>query len=515
MSELTEGIFAHPSYGQMERLIKAQEAIAEATEPSGYSALEKAIAASYITARTGRVWKRKVWKVATNTTDICPALDDYGEGTAVPFTDEVAGSDPYMDSYQVFKWQSCNYTRDTDGTARVTVLEGMPGFAKTGAVDVGSIHPTFWWNWEEHDNYWILYFSDTPHPELGLVPWIDAVKTDGTVLPYFIVSQYPSVLASDSKLRSQPGKPANNASYNNIITNYQTKGSGYWGAGASLNTLALIYLIVKYNTKLEEKKFKGCISFNIAVSVACAESDVKRVLVASEEIRFQVGDGITVGTTNDKIWLNGDVVAWAEIKSIESVTVDGVAYKALNLDVSSAFTTTTAMYVHSSACPSGQTDKVMGHYDGSLISNTDGKHSFRIEGIEMMNGLWFIQSDTVIDFLNDAWQVYIAPKGVSHVQNAHTNYKLIGYVESINADTYVGNVDFDLQTGGYYHAEKASGSGVGNGAHHWNGGTGVADGTLREWQGWGYLNNGASDGLVACNGGSALGSADAYNGSRD
>ena len=515
MSELTEGIFAHPSYGQMERLVKAQEAIAEATEASGYSALEKAIATAYITARTGRVWKRKVWKTATNTTPACPALDDYDDGTATPFTDEVAGSDPYMDKYQVFKWQHCNYTREADGTARLVALEGYPDFAKTGAVDVGSIHPTFWWNWEEHDTYWILYFSDSPHPELGLVPWKDAVKLDGTVLPYFIVSAYPSVIASDGKLRSQPGKPANNQSYNNIVTNYQTKGSGYWGAGASINTLALIYLMIKYKTKLEQSVFGGNMSFAINAPIAKAEADTSRVLVAATETRFQKGSGVTVGTANNAYWLNGSLVAWAEIKSVEDVTVDGIAYKALNLDVSAEFTTTTEMFVCGSACPSGQSDAVMGHYDGSLISNSDNKHSFRIEGMEMMNGLWFIQSDTVIEFLSNSWKVFIAPKGTPHVQNAHTNYKEIGICSEFVGDGYVGNADFDLATGGYYHKEKGSSSGLGTGSHHWNGGTDVADGTLREWHGWGRLSDGADDGLVAGLGWYGLGFSDVYIGSRD
>jgi len=514
MSELSEAIFAHPSYGQMERLVRAQEAIAEDVNPSGYSTLEKVIAERYVSGRTGRVWKRKVWKIGANTTDACPALDDYDDGTAVPFTDSVAGSDPYMDKYQVFQWQHCNYTRDADGTARVTTLEGYPDFKKSGSVDVGSIHPTFWWNWEEKSDHWVLSFSDSPHPELGLVPWRDAVKSDGTIMPYFVVSAYPSVLASNSKLRSQPGKPANNASYNNIVTNYSAKGSGYWGAGSSLNTLVLIYLMIKYKTKLEGTKFAGNNSFNINVAIAKAETETKRVLVASSETRFAAGDGVTVGASGS-FWLNGSVVAWAEIKSIETVTIDGTTYKALNLDVSSTFDTTTSLYVCGSACPSGQTDKVMGHYDGSLISNTDNKHSFRISGIEVMNGLWFVQSDTVIEFTHDTWNVYVAPKGTSHVQSAHTNYKLIGN-DGFGGDSYVGNVDFDLETGGYYHKEKTSGSGYGNGAHHWNGGTSVADGTLREWRGWGHLADGAAhDGLVAGDGWTDLGLANVGFGSRD
>jgi hypothetical protein len=512
---LTEAVFGHPSYDQMERLVKSNEIIAEAINPTGYTALEKVIAQAYISGRTGNVWKRKVWKTDTNSTDACPALDSYGDGVATPFTDEVAGNDPYMDNYEVFKWQYCNYERESDGTARLTALEGYPDYKEEGSVDVGCIHPTFWWNWVEESDHWILYFSDSPNAELGLVPWKDAVKEDGTVMPYFIVSAFPSVTASDGKLRSQPGRPVNNASYNNINTAYATKGAGYHGSGSSINTLALIYLMVKYQTKLEATVFTGNISFAINAPIARAESNVKRVLVSATESRFQKGSGVTVGTANNAYWLNGSLVSWAEIESVEDVTIDGTQYRALNLKVSSAFTTTTEMFVVGSACPSGQTRKVMGHYDGSIISNTDSKHSFRIEGMEMMNGLWFVQADTVIEFLNNTWNVYVAPKGVAHPQNAHTGFKLIGNSSAFTADAYVGNVCFDLATGGYYHSEKGSGSGVGTGAYHWHGGASVADGTLREWLGWGALGSGASGGLVACAGWSGLGDSGVDIGSRD
>lgn len=478
--------------------------------------LEDRIATEFIAARTGRVWKRKVWKTATNTTPECPALDDYDDGVATPFTDDTAGSDPYMDNYKVFQWMHCNYVRDDDGTARPTALEGDSNYATEGSVDVGTLRPTFWWLWEDTDDtYYTLYFSDSPNDTLGLVPWRDAVKTDGTVLPYFIVASYPSITASDGTLRSQPGKPANYASYNNIISKYQAKGSGYWGSGSSVMTLAYIDLIVKYKTKLEQSVSAGNSSFAVNEPVLVAESGVKRVLVDSTSTKFSKGDGVTVGTSSTAYWLNGSLVAWAEITSVETVTVDDTEYQAIYLDVDDTFDTDTSLYIVGSACPSGQTDAVMGHYDGALISNTDAKHSFRIGGVELMNGLWFVFADTVIEFLSDYWLVYVAPKGTDHVSGAHTNYTLIGTSDAFTSDSYVGNVAFDEETGGFYHAEKGSSSALGTGSYHWNGGTSVTDGTLREWQGVGHLAYGAYDGFAAGGGRSALSAAYASFGSRD
>lgn len=480
----------------------------------GLSVIEQTVSQDIISHRTGRVWKRKVWKYSVNQTADCPALDDYNDGVAVPFTDTVVGSDPYMDAYRVFRWMHCNYYREADGTARLITIEGYSDYAETGSVDIGTLLPTFWWAWEEYDEYWILSFSDSPRE--GLTPWKDAVRADGTVLPYFIVSAYPSVLASDGKLRSQKGKPANNQSYNNIITNYQKKGAGYWGSGSSINTLAYIYLIVKYQTKLEQNKFATNCGFYNSIAVAKAETDTTRVLIPPTDTIFSAGDGVTVSTSADHHWLNGSLVPWAEILSVETFTVDGAEYKALNLDVDTAFTTTTELYVCSSACPSGQTDGVIGHYDGSIDSNTDSKHSIRIEGIELMNGLWFVLSDTVISFLNNYWQIYVAQKGTPHTANAHTGYKLIGESDAFTSDSYVGNVSIDMETGAMYHTEKGNSSANGNGAYHWNGGTEVADGTLREWLGWGLLSAGRTNfGLVAGYGRNALSYADAGTGSRD
>ena len=107
------------NHGDGARMAAALERLADNAEGSSasLSTLERITANAYIQGRTGKVWKRKIWKASVNGTDACPALDDYGEGAATPFTDETAGNDPYMDSYTVFQWMYCNYTRDDDETA--------------------------------------------------------------------------------------------------------------------------------------------------------------------------------------------------------------------------------------------------------------------------------------------------------------------------------------------------------------------------------------------------------------
>ena len=73
----------------------------------------------------------------------------------------------------------------------------------------------------------------------------------------------------------------------------------------------------------------------------------------------------------------------------------------------------------------------------------------------------------------------------------------------------------DSQTGGFYHSATTDSAVKGYGVYHWNGGTGISDGTLREWRGWGGLNNGALAGLAYGYGRNALSSATSIIGSRD
>ena len=510
---LSEGEIGFPSYSQMERLTEAVEEIAGIRDTSSMSALEHMIGIQFIAGRTGKVWKRKIWKVGTNTTSDCPAMDEYEEGFATPFTDNVAGNDPYMDNYEVFRWEHVNYTRDADdGTARVVTLEGYPDYKTEGAVDVGTMLPTFWWKFEEHDTYYELYFSDSPHDELGLIPWKDAVKTNGLVLPYFIVSSYYSGQASDTKWRSQPGLVPITTSYNTMVTKYQEKGDGYWGAGSDLALLAWIYLVVKYGTKNSQKVFKGCSSYNLTANVALAETDVKHVKVTAIG-SWEVGEQVCIGP--GELGTPGSKADRVTITSIEQVTVDSTTYFQLNLDLDSPISVTTEDKVYTNPYRAGSTDKVMGHYDGSVTSNTSGHFPFRISGIELMNGQAFIASDTVIEFLNNHWKVFKAKKGVAHVANAHTGYSLVGECPAFTSDGWVANILPDMDTAGYTHEERGSSDALGTGDYHYNGGTEVADGTLRQWSSLGHLNHGSRAGLCYVDGAAGLSSSYWYYGSHD
>ena len=470
------------------------------------STLEQEIATAFDLARDGKVYRTRFYFFSANTSSAGTKMDD-NEGMAIPTpaTDKSAGSDPYLDR-EVFKWFRCNYTRDEDGTARVTNLKGRPGYREVGAYDVGTLAMTFYWNISVKDQYYDVILSDSPHPELGLVPWVDAVKADGTILPYYVESAYNSVIALDGFLRSQPGaSPAYNQSYSNMITNYQKKGAGYWGAGTSRDTLQIIWLAIKYATKNSQKYFTGTTYYNSQSNCAVAESGVKRVLLSSQGAFVEggcVSIGVKDGTNADRGLAKLHSIAdRKKIKSIETVSVGEKSYVALNLDVDTTFDTTTDSIVSTMPQWTGWTDDVIGMADGSPVSNTDGKHPYRIHGIEYATGTAMIYSDTVMEFNADySRSVYVAPKGVTHVQNARTGYKLIGTIpakDEANSDTWVGDLGFDTENGAHFPVTLGSGEAVGVGDRIWAGRKGSG---LREYYTCGYLGHGAvaGAGCVAC-----------------
>lgn len=222
--------------------------------------LEKSIENYYAMRRTGKVYQTKLWKFATNPS---PSGEKLLENTGLvfePSTDTEEGQDDYLNGqHSLFEWCHVNYIRDADGTARPTAIEGTADYKTSGSVDVGAMQMSFWFSWDTSNaEYDLITISDTPHPELGLVPWSECKKADGTVVPWCIGSAYISGKASDGKLRSQPGlPPERNQSHNNMITNYQQKGDGYWGAGAVRNTFQFIFNAIKGNTKNSQTLYQG------------------------------------------------------------------------------------------------------------------------------------------------------------------------------------------------------------------------------------------------------------------
>lgn len=436
--------------------------------------------------RTGKVYQTKIWKFATNPTPTGEKLLDNAGLEFVPSTDTTKGKDDYLNgNHPMFEWVHCNYKRNDDGTAYPIATEYDDNYAITGAVDVGAMQMSFYWNWDaSNPEYDLVTISDMPNTKYGLKPWTECKRSDGTVLPYCIGSAYVSGVASDGLLRSQPGlKPERNQSHNNMITNYQKKGKGHWGAGAERNTFQILFNIIKGATKNSQSLFQGCTSYNFQYSASIQSADVHTYfpVTNAQAQNILVGSYVSVGygQLNDtKNGVNNDrgvtnIHKYADdVKVLRIETLDE-NNKAVYLDIKTGFNTTPIKLSDTVNAPitlssmhwwSGSTDKVIGRHDGSYVSNTDGKHPYRVQGREYAVGGYMVASDTVMDFQSDySKKVYIAPKGLAHSSSDTTirsKYTCIGTIpanpDGKGSDYWIGDISVDVNTGGWFPSAKGS-----------------------------------------------------------
>ena len=496
---------------------KAVEKYFETNPPiDNQEILEKSIENYYALRRSGKIYQTKLWKFASNPTSTGEKLLDNAGLVFEPSTDTEEGRDDYLNGqHPLFEWCNVNYIRDTDGTARPIAIEGTDSYKTDGAVDVGAMQMSFWWKWDASNaEYDLITISDTPHRELGLVPWVESVKADGTVLPWCIGSKYISGIASDGLLRSQPDlKPERNQSHNSMITDYQEKGDGYWGAGACRNVFQIIFNAIKGNTKNSQNLYAGVTNWSIQyeASIQSADNHTYFPVTNAQAENIPVGCYVSVGYGgNNSGVANNDrgqttIHAYADdVKVINKVALDDGANTAIYLDIpeESAFNTQPHVYTESFSAPimlssmhawSGTTDSVLGHHDGSPASNTDSKHAYRVQGREYAVGGYIIASDTVMDLQPDfTKKVYVAPKGTAHSSSDATirsTYTQIGTIPAAaagnNADMWVGDYGIDDDTGAWWPATEGSGSSQGAGDRVYAGGSGATSGTREYLQGGG------------------------------
>lgn len=485
----------------------------------------------YNLQRTGKVYQTKIWKFATNPTSTGEKLLDNAGLEFVPSTDTTEGKDDYLNgNHPMFEWVHCNYKRNDDGTAYPVATEYDSNYATTGAVDVGAMQMSFYWNWDaSNPEYDLVTISDMPNEKYGLKPWTESKRADGTVLPYCIGSAYVSGIASDGLLRSQPGlKPERKQSHNNMIENYQKKGKGYWGAGAERNTFQIIFNIIKGATKNSQSLFQGCTNYSFQYSASIQSTDTHTYfpVTNAQAQNILVGSYVSVGygQLNDtKNGVNNDrgvtnIHKYADdVKVLRIETLDD-NNKAVYLDIKTGFNTTPIKLSDTVNAPititsmhwwSGSTDVVIGRHDGSPVSNTDGKHAYRVQGREYAVGSYIVASDTVMDFQSDySKKVYIAPKGLAHSSSDATirsKYTCIGTIpanpDGKGSDYWIGDISVDVNTGGWFPSAKGSSNSQGWADMLYAGGANTSG--TREYLMGGSLWNGSLAGcsFVACWGG--------------
>lgn len=446
------------------------DAIKKAEEKVSSTIDERIMDAFFGSMRNGKVYQTELYLTETNpTSDGIKTLANKDK-VCEPSTDTLEGRDDY-EGIGIFNWYNCNYVTDDYGRKIPTAIEGWGnGYKNDGTVDVGVIAMTPYWSVIEKDGKHIWTLSDTPNDDYGLIPWETARKEDGTYASYVIHSKYVSGIGADGLLRSfKNSKPARKQCYNNMIDNYQKKGKGCWGSGKERDMYVILYDVIKYATKNEQKTFKGTTNYNfqIPASIERSTKETYFPVANNQAAQIIVGGYVSVGygakntdntVTNDRgyatIHQYADDVKVLRIEDLDENN------KAVYLDVEDGFTTSPValsddvnaqIILTSMHWWSGTTDKVIGKHDGSMTSNTDGKHPFRVMGLECSVGGYVVYADSVMIFKEDySKDVYIAPRGVKHVKDEATiksTYKPIGNIPGNGGnDFWIGDIGVDVET---------------------------------------------------------------------
>ena len=259
----------------------------------------------------------------------------------------------------------------------------------------------------------------------------------------------------------------------------------------------------------------GCRSYSTTYTAAAAETGVTRVLLtAAQGAYFVVGSCVSLGSTNDRAKAAAyDVCDITKILSIEDVMVDGTAYKAVNLDTETPFNTTTATYIVAHPWQTGSTDDVLGN-DGSPTNNTSGKEPFKIQGIEVMLGMYEVLGDiTTYEDATVGYTVYADRLAADIVKSkAGANAVTLGIIPKEEAAAWKYNAELNWDANdqeSYMIPTQFNGTST----------TGYRSATYRdalatvgwrEWRPFGYLSNGGYSGLACAGLDNALDSANWY-----
>ena len=460
------------------------------------------------------------YKYESSNTPIGEKQDANAELTCTPSTKAAAGTDDYA-TLPLFACFDVNYT--IDGATLEPVILAIKGVygsfssAPTASL-VGVMQMTGWVRRTSTDTTKKVEYRATE--ETGFKPLPEAVRAaDNTVRAFVIHAKYAAGYNSEGKLSSVSGvQPATqrsgstgstSISHNGQIAKWREWGNQY--CGSSLCDVAFIQLMleIKYATLGSAQVLAGCRSYSGSYTAAVAETGVTRVLLtAAQGAYFIVGSCVSLGSTNDRAKATTyDVCDIVKVASVEDVTVDGTAYKAVNLDTETPFNTTTGTYITAQPWQTGSTDDVPGN-DGSPNNNTNGKEPCKIQGIEVMVGAYEALGDTTLYEDSEKYTVYLNRKASEIASGGSgTNPVTVGTIpkETDAGWKYIAELNWDENDGeAYMLAQTFAGSSTtGYRAAVYR--DGAATTGWREWLSFGYLGFGGYCGFACAHLVSGLG----------
>lgn len=469
-----------------------------------------------VTASTiGETYTTQFYKYSADTSTEGIKLDDNAGLTCAPSTIATAGTDDYA-NLPLFACFDCNYTIDADTLEPVIhAIKDVYGEFTSTPTDsfVGVLQMTGWVRRTSGETTKTVEYKAQRAD--GFEPLPEAVRVlDNTVRSFVIHAKYAAGYNSAGLLSSVSGvQPATlrpgSASSTSISHNGQIAKWREWGlqyCGSSLCDIAFVQLMleIKYAVLGSAQVMQGCRSYSTdTYQAAVSESGVTRVLLTAANAAFFVaGSCVSLGTGNNRAAAACyDICDISKIASIEDVTVDDVAYKAINLDTETTFNTTTDTYIIPQPWRTGSTDDVPGN-DGSPYSNTSGKEPFKIQGIELMLGMSEVPADTTLYEDTEKYTVYANRKASEIASDGSgTNPVTVGTIrkETDAGWKSIAELNWDANNQEAYMLAREMGGSPTTGYRARVYLDAAATTGWREWPAFGGLTGGSSGGF-ACAG---------------
>lgn len=465
----------------------------------------------------------------SNTPDGTKLADNAGL-VCEPSTNTAANRDDYAD-LPLFACFDVNYTIDeTTLEPVIHEIKGITDGFTSSPTDsfVGVLQMTGWVRRTVTDTQKTVEYR--AQKDTGYKPLPEAVRaSDNSVRPYVIHAKYAAGYNTAGKLSSvsgvqpaayRPGSAGSaTISHDGQIDLWRAWGNQY--CGSSICDIAFLQLMheIKYANLGNAGVMSGCRYYFYDYKAVVSESNVNRVIITTEQAAsLIVGSRVSVGTSNARNNLNCyDIHDIATISSIEDVTVDNVAYKAVVLDTNKQFNTVAnETYIVTHPWATGSTDGVLGN-DGSPTNNTSTKEPFKIQGIEVMLGLSEISGDTTVYGDTEKYTVYTNRLGADiKLASSGTNPVTVGTItkEESSGLKFIAELNWDTNEPENYMLPTQLGASNTTG---YRAATSMEDGTIvgfRQYQCFGYMAYGSPCGIASVFLTSALNNYDWSNGAR-
>lgn len=403
--------------------------------------VEQALSNYFALRRNGLVFTTKIYKYATSTSPVGVKMNANEGMVCEPSVGRQKGRDDY-ERYGLFHHFTCNFSVDENGFNHVDALEGQTGFTKYGKVQVGEVTMSAWFGIEDTAEAVLYHYSDS-QTELTPYPMKESINPDGTLSPFMIHAKYTAGDIEGAPYSSKGLAPANGCqatqarnpvSYTGMITYMHKLGGHYCGTTSWDLFYRQLMMIIKYATTHSQSIMAGCTSYTAQYMNLVEETGVTRVILTkSQAASYVVGSYVSIGemgeaTNNDRYYAYMHNLAYS-VKVLKIEDVDD-ANAAVYVDAPEAFDTTLTTCISTMPWHSGSTDEVAGS-DGSLVSNTNGKFAYKIQGIEIGAGTYEVLGNVVMDIVtgadgNPARDVYVCENAStlsSNITTVRANYK--------------------------------------------------------------------------------------------